>query len=351
MNAFLRANRLYCTGRIKIVSVPVRLSSGVSIIVYKAKNGYIAAPAFKYKPTIKPAPGTGRTDFVWNRLLTKWVLPFVIGTTVLTFGFDEMKKSPEFRDWLDGVDQTDWYYPFVLLNFAIYALCGGGRIYRWLDRAWPNRKAFMRSNFTLSVSRTYFSSWWTWITSGFTHFNKGHIIGNMFFIGFFALNARHSPIDVINWFLLGAFWCGAIIVPFEYYFATKLLVARKVAQYSLGASGGYFGILGGMAYYNRSNKRKEVGSVYDPFPSFVPSQFTIRGFVLFYAVLSVLGVYLQLKVLRRLGRQSLDRVSHIGHLGGLVGGAFAAFANDKIFKNTIEKRQNKEDVPKIFRWS
>ena len=133
------------------------------------------------------------------------------------FGHNEIKK----RGWLDSLRPEQWFYPFLLVNFVVYILHGGGRQFGWLDRVWPSRRSQLYSNFGVFVSRTYFTNWWTWFTSAITHQGFFHLAMNMYCMKTFVEHNPYPSIDVINWFLMGAFWCGAFMIPFGYCVGTE----------------------------------------------------------------------------------------------------------------------------------
>jgi membrane associated rhomboid family serine protease len=273
---------------------------------------------------------------------------------------------PNPNSGFDSGQQTHWLYPFVKLNFAIYILHGAGRLFGW-KLFWPY------SSFGVFVSRTYFAKWWTWFTSAITHTNFLHLAVNMFCMSTFVTHIRcghvhgqtviqkncvqnpYPSIDVISWFVTGALWCGAFCVPFGY------CVAKKVPYYAVGASGGAFGIIAGHALteWMRYGCTPFAIELPEPLKELVPQlvpffdrvQFDLIKGAAFLAAISLLLSLNQLRTGRGL-------ISHIGHFGGMAGGAWAAFANDKIFKN-LDKPRNpygyfgrykQRRVPSKSRW-
>jgi len=286
-----------------------------------------------------------RNDFQrWPFFLKFWC-PLFMGTMGTILACDWLRKDPACRRVFDAEHPWNWFTNFLFFQTAVY----NGLVY---GLQFPS---LVRPFFMHHVTPKSISPWPTWITSAFNHMDGLHLMTNMFGMWLLSCNdhvLKTSITDYIDTFLCGAIWCSASLV-FLAKVAFKLMKKmpinnkelREKVMVSCGASGGVYGVGGGLAYVHWDNETK-----YNPIPFFDPFALLNEwGFPFEWFGMDPRGLEVRtmakLFILKEMvGMLRPSHMFNLGHLCGMAGGAFTAWWNHEKFGTTLfEDKNNRSD--------
>ncbi|MHA2406784.1 MAG: rhomboid family intramembrane serine protease [Candidatus Ranarchaeia archaeon] len=144
---------------------------------------------------------------------------------------------------------------------------------------------------------------WTLVTSTFLHGDFWHIFFNMWGLYVFGNDVEHY---FGSWMFLGIYLFWGVFANLFYVFSTLYLTPWALSIPTLGASGALFGV---MASYAILYPRRQL----TVFLLFFPLRMGARTFILFYAVIQFVYLFLA-----PFSNMSGGGIAYAAHVGGFI---------------------------------